>query len=76
MYETMKKTITADQSGPPPFYQKVLLAASSGACGGFVGTPGDMVNVRMQNDMKLPKDQRRKYSILGLRQGRGCLGFT
>ena len=28
---------------------------------GIVGTPGDMVNVRMQNDIKLPKEQRRKY---------------
>lgn len=28
---------------------------------GFIGTPGDMVNVRMQNDVKLPPDQRRKY---------------
>lgn len=43
-----------------PFYQKVFLAGASGACGGFVGTPGDMVNVRMQNDMKLPADKRRK----------------
>jgi len=37
------------------------MAAGAGACGGFVGTPGDMVNVRMQNDMKLPADQRRNY---------------
>uniref|UniRef100_A0A8C5HMJ4 Mitochondrial dicarboxylate carrier n=1 Tax=Gouania willdenowi TaxID=441366 RepID=A0A8C5HMJ4_GOUWI len=29
--------------------------------GGFVGTPADMVNVRMQNDMKLPLEQRRNY---------------
>ena len=42
------------------------MAAVAGACGGFVGTPGDMTNVRMQNDMKLPPDQRRKsveYSL-------------
>ena len=43
-----------------PFIQKVLLAGVSGACGGFVGTPGDMVNVRMQNDIKLPMEMRRK----------------
>jgi dicarboxylate transporter 10 len=36
------------------------LAGLAGAVGGFVGTPGDMVNVRMQNDIKLPKEQRRK----------------
>lgn len=29
------------------------MAGISGACGGFIGTPGDMVNVRMQNDMKV-----------------------
>jgi solute carrier family 25 (mitochondrial dicarboxylate transporter), member 10 len=39
----------------------VLLAGAAGAAGGFVGTPGDMVNVRMQNDVKLPLDQRRNY---------------
>ncbi|KAK0410612.1 hypothetical protein QR680_005234 [Steinernema hermaphroditum] len=59
MYETLKKQFPSDQ--PLPFYQKALLAGVSGACGGFVGTPGDLVNVRMQNDIKLPKDQRRNY---------------
>ncbi|KAM7289760.1 mitochondrial dicarboxylate carrier [Ixodes scapularis] len=43
------------------FYQKVGLAAFAGASGGFVGTPADMVNVRMQNDIKLPKESRRNY---------------
>lgn len=43
------------------FVGKVMLAGVSGAAGGFVGTPGDMVNVRMQNDVKLPPEQRRNY---------------
>ncbi|XP_064477959.1 mitochondrial dicarboxylate carrier-like [Ornithodoros turicata] len=43
------------------FYEKVALAAFGGAAGGFVGTPADMVNVRMQNDMKLAKEHRRNY---------------
>ena len=43
-----------------PFYQKALIAGMSGAFGGFVGTPGDMINVRMQNDIKIPAEQRRK----------------
>ncbi|KHJ45922.1 putative dicarboxylate transporter [Trichuris suis] len=60
MYETLKASVPQDQ-GPPPFYQKVLMASISGGCGGLVGTPGDMVNVRMQNDMKLPPEQRRNY---------------
>lgn len=45
VYETVKKRIVAD-GGQFPFYQKVLLAGISGAMGGFVGTPADMVNVR------------------------------
>jgi dicarboxylate transporter 10 len=42
------------------FLGKVVLAGAAGAAGGIVGTPADMVNVRMQNDVKLPLDQRRK----------------
>lgn len=44
-----------------PFYQKVLLGGFAGFAGGFVGTPADLINVRMQNDMKIPADQRRNY---------------
>lgn len=44
-----------------PFYQRVILAGMSGAAGGLVGTPADMINVRMQNDIKLPLDSRRNY---------------
>jgi dicarboxylate transporter 10 len=47
MYETMKKRLTQD-GGNMPFYQKVLTAAVSGATGGFVGTPADLVNVRLE----------------------------
>ncbi|XP_022653517.1 mitochondrial dicarboxylate carrier-like [Varroa jacobsoni] len=43
------------------FLEKVGLAAVSGAAGGFIGTPADMINVRMQNDMKLPLAERRNY---------------
>lgn len=42
------------------FQSKVLLASAAGAAGGFVGTPADMINVRMQNDIKLPAESRRK----------------
>ncbi|GMT35749.1 hypothetical protein PFISCL1PPCAC_27046, partial [Pristionchus fissidentatus] len=59
MYETLKKQFPSDQ--PLPFYQKAFLAGVSGALGGFVGTPGDLVNVRMQNDVKLPLAERRNY---------------
>ncbi|KAF1748169.1 hypothetical protein GCK72_024636 [Caenorhabditis remanei] len=59
IYETVKKQLPQDK--PLPFYQKALLAGFAGACGGIVGTPGDLVNVRMQNDSKLPPAERRNY---------------
>ncbi|KAI6221831.1 hypothetical protein M3Y99_01535100 [Aphelenchoides fujianensis] len=59
VYETVKKQMPADKN--LPFYQKALLAAGAGAVGGVVGSPADLVNVRMQNDMKIPVDQRRNY---------------
>lgn len=61
IYETVRDHIAGDTNCPLPFYQKVLLAAFGGFTGGFVGTPADMVNVRMQNDVKLPPELRRNY---------------
>ncbi|NXH02294.1 DIC protein, partial [Loxia leucoptera] len=43
IYETAKNRMSSQ--GPPPFYQKVLMAAAGGFTGGLVGTPADMVNV-------------------------------
>ncbi|NWW98455.1 DIC protein, partial [Caloenas nicobarica] len=62
IYETAKNHLGRGSQGPPPFYQKVLMGAVGGFTGGLVGTPADMVNVRMQNDMKQPPAQRRNYS--------------
>jgi len=56
IYEVVKQ-----QTHPKSFYELIGIAAFAGACGGFVGTPGDMINVRMQNDIKLPPEQRRNY---------------
>ncbi|XP_004539134.2 mitochondrial dicarboxylate carrier [Maylandia zebra] len=61
IYETVRDMMGSTNQGPMPFYQKVLLGAFGGFTGGFVGTPADMVNVRMQNDMKLPPELRRNY---------------
>ncbi|RWS24717.1 mitochondrial dicarboxylate carrier-like protein [Leptotrombidium deliense] len=68
MYETLKKKLIESDTSTNkqnvaniPFYQKVLLAAVSGAVGGLFGVPADMVNVRMQNDIKLPIEKRRNY---------------
>ncbi|KAJ1128789.1 hypothetical protein NDU88_007164 [Pleurodeles waltl] len=62
IYETVRDRLSKNSNGPLPFYQKVLLGAFGGFTGGFVGTPADMVNVRMQNDMKLPAHLRRNYA--------------
>ncbi|KAM7360005.1 mitochondrial dicarboxylate carrier-like [Cochliomyia hominivorax] len=41
--------------------ETLALASFAGLCGGIVGVPTDMVNVRMQNDLKLPKEKQRGY---------------
>jgi dicarboxylate transporter 10 len=63
IYETSKQIMSGDSTelNAIPFYKRVILAGVSGAAGGFVGTPADMINVRMQNDIKLPQAQRRNY---------------
>ncbi|XP_077980282.1 mitochondrial dicarboxylate carrier-like [Glandiceps talaboti] len=62
IYETLKKELSGGNTKTQlPFYKKVGIAAVGGACGGFVGTPADMINVRMQNDIKLPVEKRRNY---------------
>lgn len=55
IYEATKRRVKSDK-----FYVKVAIAAGAGCVGGLVGTPADLVNVRMQNDIKLPPEQRRK----------------
>jgi solute carrier family 25 (mitochondrial dicarboxylate transporter), member 10 len=49
------------QSAQLAFYQKMFLAGAGGAIGTFVGSPFDLINVRMQNDQKLPPEKRRNY---------------
>ncbi|XP_017785006.1 PREDICTED: mitochondrial dicarboxylate carrier [Nicrophorus vespilloides] len=56
IYEVVKQNI-----GESSFVAKVGIAGVAGAAGGLCGTPADMINVRMQNDVKLPMDQRRNY---------------
>lgn len=62
IYETVRDFISSGSQAPLPFYQKVLLGAFGGFTGGLIGTPADLVNVRMQNDMKLPAHLRRNYA--------------
>lgn len=37
------------------------MAAASGFIGAIFGTPSDIANIRMQNDMSLPVEKRRSY---------------
>ena len=62
IYEMAKQSVSpnGEKIG---FGQSLMMAAVAGGCGGVVGTPGDMVNVRMQNDVKLPPEQRRKLDF-------------
>ncbi|XP_069558842.1 mitochondrial dicarboxylate carrier [Brachyistius frenatus] len=62
IYETVRDKMKRKNKGFMPFYQKVLLGAFGGFTGGFIGTPADLVNVRMQNDVKLPAELRRNYA--------------
>ncbi|CAH0563689.1 unnamed protein product [Brassicogethes aeneus] len=56
IYEVLKQKIQSET-----FTSKVAIGTVSGVAGGIVGAPSDLVNVRMQNDLKLPKEQRRNY---------------
>ena len=60
----MAKQKVSPNGEPISFPMRLGMAAFAGGCGGFLGTPGDMINVRMQNDIKLPPEQRRKYVVL------------
>ncbi|KAJ6225593.1 hypothetical protein RDWZM_004138 [Blomia tropicalis] len=61
IYEVMKQRIVSKDETIPPLYKRVLLAGVSGAIGGLFGVPADIVNVRMQNDIKLPVGMKRNY---------------
>jgi hypothetical protein len=45
-----------------PLRDSIAFSLVSGALGGVAGNPADLVNVRMQNDKKLPVAQQRKYA--------------
>jgi len=60
VYDVVRPVI-ATNNQEPTLLQKMAIASFAGFCGGIVGTPCDVVNVRMQNDIKLPKDMRRNY---------------
>ncbi|XP_036609734.1 mitochondrial dicarboxylate carrier-like [Trichosurus vulpecula] len=62
IYDSLRNRAIHDQKKYLLFYEKVYMAAIGGFVGGFLGSPADMVNVRMQNDVKVPVHLRRNYS--------------
>ena len=61
IYESGKNCYLSGSGADLTISAKVGLAASAGFFGGIIGTPGDLINVRMQNDIKLPIMKRRNY---------------
>lgn len=61
LYEKAKEEVAPNDGTVMPFYTSAFLAGISGLFGGFVGSPADLINVRMQNDIRLPPEQRRNY---------------
>jgi dicarboxylate transporter 10 len=60
VYEAMKDKLTTATS-QPSFPTLVAMASVSGFIGGVAGTPGDVLNVRMQHDAALAPEKRRNY---------------
>ncbi|RCK67853.1 Mitochondrial dicarboxylate transporter [Candida viswanathii] len=62
VYEFLKETYIEKTNNHKPG-SAILLPISmvSGALGGLVGNPSDVVNIRMQNDSTLPVEQRKNY---------------
>lgn len=61
VYEVLKRQLLPADGSSLPFYHKIIMGATGGFFGGIVGSPFDAINVRMQNDMKLPPHLRRNY---------------
>ncbi|KAI9318173.1 mitochondrial carrier domain-containing protein [Dichotomocladium elegans] len=59
VYEHLKQN---SSSKTATVWQLFLYSSVAGALGGACGNPGDVINVRMQNDGQLPPHQRRNYT--------------
>ncbi|KAI8366225.1 mitochondrial carrier domain-containing protein [Blakeslea trispora] len=59
VYEKLKDKVQAQKKAG--VMELLLCSSVAGALGGACGNPGDVINVRMQNDGQLPPQQRRNY---------------
>ncbi|KAI8147252.1 mitochondrial carrier domain-containing protein [Fennellomyces sp. T-0311] len=60
VYDKLKHNL-ASTTQNPSVWQLLICSSAAGALGGACGNPGDVINVRMQNDGQLPPHQRRNY---------------
>ena len=60
-YEFLKRQLTNEGQQPLTITKGLMAGMLAGGLGGIVGNPADVTNVRMQNDGKLPPEQRRNY---------------
>jgi dicarboxylate transporter 10 len=60
IYDTAKERASANNATPSPL-ALLSMAAFSGFCGGIVGNPADICNVKMQNERSLPPEARQNY---------------
>jgi dicarboxylate transporter 10 len=66
VYEDLKQRFSPQPTPTNPnpklsFGALILMSSFSGFCGGVIGNPGDVLNVRMQSDFAKPEDERRSY---------------
>lgn len=60
IYEELKQDFSTAKSSPS-LPTLIAMASTSGFLGGIAGNPADVLNVRMQHDAALPKQQQRNY---------------
>ncbi|XP_006611477.2 mitochondrial 2-oxoglutarate/malate carrier protein-like [Apis dorsata] len=61
IYNQLQEYWKSKYATKPNFGTLALMAATAGASGAFIGTPAEVVLVRMTSDGRLPKEQRRNY---------------
>ncbi|ORY98679.1 mitochondrial carrier domain-containing protein [Syncephalastrum racemosum] len=60
VYDKLKQMV-AKRTNEPTVWHLLGCSSLAGALGGACGNPGDVINVRMQNDGQLPPHLRRNY---------------